>query len=584
MMSNVPFPWRAEDLPAGSFWFRSAHNTHDYGAKRKTAGGNFDGSKENSSNPNENTDKVAYGVPIYAIADGEVVASWRNAPDNIRPGESHPGRLSDPQTIPRSGNFVLVLCDDGNVINYAHMKPGSVPSALCPFNAEFVTNANIKAPPPGAPQSKACVETILPAANRPRVKKGQYLGRVGNAGASSGPHLHMTRTAPDGTADYFTHDRAWKSTTAAPDTWTKFNGETIGADDLHIIISASPLLRRGDASAGSFHEAAMHFVRSHRLVTAIRDSNNELKLITWGMTPPEEFVRRGEESAGDASAIAIAEPRSDIVVTAMRDGNGNLRLISWRIEDNGDVTRCNTIMGGSVSKVSLVTSSTGVVVSAVRTAAGELMLIGWSVAPNGDFHRRGQASAGPIQEVALQASAATGGVITAVRTASGNLKLIAWQVTDSGASITRRGDAEADSAHRIAMVMLGNNDQFVLTANRDSAGNLRMRSWQIANDGNSIETLGTTSAGEVSEVAIARVPNVDRSAVVACRDGEGSLRLITWEIFDQGQSIARWGGALAGTASQIAIAGTSDGSRDFFVTACADAGGNLKLISWEANL
>ena len=581
-MTNFPFPWRAEDLPSNSFWLRSGSDGWDFTAQRQTPGG-WDSNKANPANPVENEDKVCYNMPVYAIADGEVISSWRNAPENPRPGESHPGRLATPKTIPRSGNHVAVLSDDGSVILYAHFKTGSVPAELCPFNDQFVADADDKVSPPGAPNAEVPRETMLPAGNRPRVRRGQFLGRVGNSGASSGPHLHMHRVNAAGNKDPFPHDRAWMSDKSDPPEWQPFNGQVVGPEDKQVVILASPLLRRDDVSAGGFGELALHFVRSRRLVTALQDADGDLKLIAWGLTPEGQFVRRGDITAGRASQIAIAEPQSDILVTAFRDGDGNLRLISWRVENNGDITRCATAVAGPVSRMALVTQQEGVVVAAMRTTSGDLKLIAWSVASDGAITRRGAASAGAISEVTLTAAPAIPGVITAVRDGADNLKLITWQVTGNGETITRRGHAEAGKIGAVKLISRGSQGRFLLTAVSDSEGKLRLISWGLSPTG-SIEKLGTMLAGAVSGVDISGVSSPNMSAVVVCRDNEKRLRLLTCELSNDGKAIARWGGALAGSASNINIAGTRDSGRNFFVTACKDSTGQLKLINWEANL
>lgn len=89
-------------------------------------------------------------------------------------------------------------------------------------------------------------------------------------------------------------------------------------------------------------------------------------------------------------------------------------------------------------------------------------------------------------------------------------------------------------------------------------------------------------AGAVSEVNIARVPSTSTS-VVACRDGAGNLRLISWELAQDGSLLTRCGTEVAGSARRISCAGTRDDGHDFVVTACADSDNNLRLISWSVN-
>lgn len=584
-MTTYPFPFRAENLPGGAFWFRSGSDGWDFGAKRLKSDGSFTNLIDNPHDPVRNEDKVCHGQPQYAIADGVVYAAWRNAPENPRPGEPHAGRANFPQIIPRSGNFVAVLGDDGRVYLYAHLKTGSIPSSLCPFDDEFVVNANDKFVPDGIPHGKAIVGTLIPEGERPRVVRGQFLGRVGNSGASSGPHAHNHLKDANGEIERFQNDRAWKATTDNPDSWTKFTGQVVDEDDKHIVIHASPLLRRGHATAGQFGKLAMHFTRTRRFVTALTTSTNDLKLVVWGMTPPEEIQRRGEVAAGGVTEVTICEPRSDMVVTAVRLPSGNLKLISWRIETNGEVTRLGDVTTGQVKSIALVTVRTGVVVTAVRLANDKLRLIAWTVSASGAIVRRGDANAGNIRSVTATATAAVDdGLVTAVRLTDGRLKLIAWETSNNGATITRRGDATTDAITDVALVSRGSGGKFLLTAARDTNGKLRMQSWEIDQGGDLVKELATAHAGAVSDVDVAGVSNPNRSAVVACRTSGGRLKLITWELDPDGKQITRLAGALAGRASNISIAGTSEGSRDFFVTACALSNGDLRLINWEANL
>ena len=97
------------------------------------------------------TNWEGYGENILAVAGGRVVRAIDGLPDQV-PGALPQGL--DPQQA--DGNAVFLRLRDGRIVMYAHMIPGSV--------------------------------TVRPG---DRVVRGQILGRVGNSGNSSAPHLHL---------------------------------------------------------------------------------------------------------------------------------------------------------------------------------------------------------------------------------------------------------------------------------------------------------------------------------------------------------------------------------------------------------
>jgi hypothetical protein len=94
---------------------------------------------------------AGYGANILAVADGTVVRTFENRPDQV-PGALPEGIGPDEA----DGNGVILRLPDGRYVSYAHMIPGSVA---------------VKA--------------------GDTVSRGQLLGRLGNSGNSSAPHMHL---------------------------------------------------------------------------------------------------------------------------------------------------------------------------------------------------------------------------------------------------------------------------------------------------------------------------------------------------------------------------------------------------------
>ncbi len=175
-----------EDLSPGLYWYwgQTVHPPganqglgHDLGAVR------FDEEAQRfvqyAPDDTKNEHFFVYGMRVYAIADGEVIICWRNAPENEAPGATHPARAEDPPRIFGGGNFLFVEHTNGDVALYAHFQPGKIPSDLCPNNDAFHPDA-------GNDWNAAV------SGPRPRIRRGDFLGLVGNAGASSAPHVHIS--------------------------------------------------------------------------------------------------------------------------------------------------------------------------------------------------------------------------------------------------------------------------------------------------------------------------------------------------------------------------------------------------------
>lgn len=241
-MFDLPF-W-ADDLEPGERWDvgKTIHSSsgsqmwgYDVGVMRR-AGDRWTSLKAGVSghdqNP-KNSNYLVYGKPIYAMGAGTIIRCWRNAPDNPRAFSSALGDDWDEAFEDRdwlhtawrqkkmsgAGNHLLVEEDDGDLVLYAHAQPGTIPSRLCPHNAQLYS------------QPEADSEGDVPEAQRVRVHAGELLYKAGNSGNSSAPHLHVHKQTADGEPIQMRFRRGLSTPRngdqADINAWTRFAGQRI---------------------------------------------------------------------------------------------------------------------------------------------------------------------------------------------------------------------------------------------------------------------------------------------------------------------------------------------------------------------
>ena len=181
-----------------------------------------------------NSKKVVYNKKIYAMRSGKIVGCWRNAPQNPRPKLSGDSNVTKPWLhsklkdglMPGGGNMLWIEHSDGSRMLYAHMVTGTISASLCPNNAQYF--------PAPKGNSSEFIYVGVPEEQQVSVTKGQYLGRVGNSGSSTGPHLHIHLQNSRGVGQKIDFRRGIASPVSNNNpygTWTRFAGGTIPNGD-----------------------------------------------------------------------------------------------------------------------------------------------------------------------------------------------------------------------------------------------------------------------------------------------------------------------------------------------------------------
>ena len=232
---------------------------------------------------------------------------------------------------------------------------------------------------------------------------------------------------------------------------------------------------------------------------------------------------------------------------------------------------------GGIFEVDTAESSDGQrVVNAVRTLAGTLKLIAWNsdlLARVGDSGT--QAGEATLIQIARNRNSDT--FVTACSTSIGTLKLISWDLSATG-NVVRRGDSgliQLDVVSIVRLVAVAND--FFVTSVRIGT-QLHLTGWRLNADGSLSRLVSSGLADVVNEIAVVRIS--DSRVATAIRDGNGSLKVILWQVSPTSITRLSDSGTQAGEATHVRAVVDAFGN---VVTAVIAGSGQLKIIVWRVS-
>jgi hypothetical protein len=324
---------------------------------------------------------------------------------------------------------------------------------------------------------------------------------------------------------------------------------------------------------------------NERTASSVATTATGIRLSNWTFTTAGAVSLASTETQSHAvSQLDAANLTGTLVVTGYRDAStGNLHVLMFNSGHTVNIGR------GAIddNRLAVVRNSFDLNwFVAFITTSGDLEVEFWDFGPGPNPHPTfvGATRAGAASHIA--GSFSSSGLVTAVRT-GGNLKLIRWDVGPHNAP-RRRGDSggQGGSVQDLRVAAFSSFDsvagQFVVSAAKNSAGNLELISWRLELDG-SLTKVDTFVSGAVGELAITtfQVPGDNLGVfVTAVTDASGDLQVTAWRVRTDG-SIHHVATATAGAASHIAI---MDVDTEMVATTCLTSSGVEKVITWRVTV
>lgn len=563
-----------------------------------------------SSNPETNT--VTFGAALYAPVDGEIVACWREMPDDDVSGDSircpGGGEFSGHQCA-RRGNHVVILTDEGEVVDLNHLQESSIPDALCPHSAQFLYTDD----------SVSCgFYDDARLANPIPIQRGDFVGRIGSTGASTGPHLHMqmaeasissAQTVCRGEQVHMEFSESWWAPLGNDlldaDDWSPLDVADLPVDGTRRALWPDPIGPRTDMvtlETGSMPAIA---ATSNGGVLAFRDGSGNLSTVAYGPDSNGLLELGAEDGAGGVSDIAMAKIGSSSrhVVVGVRNGSGRMQLIPYYVSNSHALTRGGSLVFGRSSAVALTRAPNHQgVVSARINAAGSVTVTDISVAVSGTTltpTARGSDSANAAARAVAVDRVVAGrglgetsgrfrGVVTAERRSDDRLAVRSWSVTSQG--VVQREDAYLASFQGapvyvedvdISVVGDGQREVAVVSGRERGSDHLLVFTIEISSTGD-LDRVGGYEAGSVGEFASATAGAGD--VLLGVASAAGTLIEMAFGVrSDAGTGdVRRTGTQRLETVGELAVAVRAGQGEAVF--ALQDGSGELQLARHRLNV
>lgn len=301
---------------------------------------------------------------------------------------------------------------------------------------------------------------------------------------------------------------------------------------------SQPLIMRYGESGGireSATELAILKTRENQLLTAIRTQEGRLKLISWQVRRDGSILLQSDSGESGQEVTNIALARGKQIIAAYSTDSNNLQMASWTVKKNGAIEHISDSgpQPEVVNEIKIAMISNTIFVTVCRTNEDYMKLISWRLKKDGTFQRLDEASISSqkISEISVQVIADRKHLVTSIGTDMNLLKLYVWDISSKG-NITTLGDS-GFQAGKATVIRSEYLDPHLITSGRAGNGRLKLIAWQISDDGKTITRISDSGeqAGIINDNALMSLSGKLVSAVQTSSD---NLKLISWHLGSTG--------------------------------------------------